>query len=36
VANPAEIRNVHLVFREGVGYDPERLLASVRGAVGVR
>jgi imidazolonepropionase-like amidohydrolase len=36
VARPHEIRNVHLVFREGVGYDPERLLASVRGQVGVR
>ncbi|CAN5685304.1 amidohydrolase family protein [soil metagenome] len=36
VAEPASIRNVHMVFRDGVGYDPERLLASVRGQVGVR
>ncbi|TVP42179.1 MAG: amidohydrolase [Gemmatimonadales bacterium] len=36
VADPASIRNVHMVFRDGVGYDPERLLASVRGQVGVR
>jgi imidazolonepropionase-like amidohydrolase len=36
VANPHEIRSVHLVFRDGIGYDPERLMASVRGQVGVR
>lgn len=36
VARPADIRRVALVFRDGVGYDPEKLLASVRGMVGVR
>jgi imidazolonepropionase-like amidohydrolase len=36
VARPHEIRNVRLVFRDGVGYDPDRLLDSVRGQVGVR
>ncbi|MEX2526975.1 MAG: amidohydrolase family protein [Gemmatimonadota bacterium] len=36
VANPADIRNMTLVFRDGVGYDPARLEASVRGQVGIR
>ncbi len=36
ITSPAEIRNVRLVFRDGVGYDPEALLASVRGQVGIR
>ncbi|MEO8448477.1 MAG: amidohydrolase family protein [Gemmatimonadota bacterium] len=36
VANPAEIRNVTLVFREGVGYDSPKLIASVKGIVGLR
>ena len=36
VANPAEIRNVVTVFRDGVGYDSDRLIESVRGVVGVR
>jgi imidazolonepropionase-like amidohydrolase len=36
VANPADIRNATLVFKDGVGYDPARLIASVKGAVGVR
>jgi imidazolonepropionase-like amidohydrolase len=35
VATPAEIRNVTLVFKDGVGYDPESLIASVRGRVGI-
>jgi hypothetical protein len=30
-----DVRNVELVFRHGVGYDPERLRASVRGSVGL-
>jgi imidazolonepropionase-like amidohydrolase len=30
-----DVRNVELVFRHGVGYDPERLIASVRGSVGL-
>ncbi len=36
VASPADIRNVTLVFRDGVGYDPARLIADVRGQVGIR
>jgi imidazolonepropionase-like amidohydrolase len=33
-ANIAEIRNVHLVFKDGIGYDPAKLIQSVRGRVG--
>ncbi|MBM4186573.1 MAG: amidohydrolase family protein [Gemmatimonadetes bacterium] len=33
---PADIRNTVVVFKDGVGYDPERLYASVRGQVGLR
>jgi enamidase len=37
--NPAEriedIRKVSLVFRQGVGYDPAKLIASVKGRVGL-
>jgi imidazolonepropionase-like amidohydrolase len=36
VANPAEIRNVTIVFKDGVGYDSAKLLASVKGLVGIR
>jgi hypothetical protein len=36
VATPAEIRNVTIVFKDGVGYDSARLLASVKGLVGIR
>lgn len=36
IGNPEEIRNVAIVFRDGVGYDPDALLESVRGVVGVR
>jgi imidazolonepropionase-like amidohydrolase len=36
VANSAEIRNVTLVFKDGVGYDSPKLLASVKGLVGIR
>jgi hypothetical protein len=36
VARPAEIRNVALVFKEGVGYDPEKLIEACRGLVGIR
>lgn len=36
IANPAEIRNVVTVFKEGVGYDSAKLIESVKGAVGVR
>ena len=33
---PAEIRNVTIVFKDGVGYDSPKLLASVKGLVGIR
>ncbi len=36
VANPAAIRNVTIVFKDGVGYDSAKLLESVRGVVGVQ
>jgi imidazolonepropionase-like amidohydrolase len=36
VRTPAEIRNVALVFKDGVGYDPVKLVESVRGVVGIR
>ena len=35
-ANPAAIRDVTIVFKDGVGYDAGKLIASVRGLVGVR
>jgi imidazolonepropionase-like amidohydrolase len=31
-----DVENVELVFKDGVGYDPEKLVASVRGLVGLR
>jgi enamidase len=31
----SDVRRVELVFKQGVGYDPERLVASVRGRVGL-
>lgn len=37
--NPAEriadVRNVTMVFKQGVGYDPKKLIASVQGRVGL-
>jgi imidazolonepropionase-like amidohydrolase len=36
VANAAEIRNVTIVFKDGVGYDSPKLIASVKGLVGIR
>jgi len=36
VTNPAEIRNVRIVFKDGVGYDSAKLIESVRGQVGIR
>lgn len=36
VNDPASIRNVVTVFRDGVGYDSAALIASVQGEVGVR
>jgi len=32
----ADVENVELVFKDGVGYDPVKLIASVRGMVGTR
>jgi imidazolonepropionase-like amidohydrolase len=31
----ADVRNVELVFKQGVGYDPAKLRESVRGKVGL-
>jgi hypothetical protein len=36
VSRPAEIRNVTLVFKQGVGYDSAKLIESVKGMVGVK
>jgi len=36
VATPADIRNVTIVFKGGVGYDSAKLLQSVAGTLGVR
>lgn len=37
--NPAaqisDIRNVHMVFKQGIGYDPAAIIASVKGKVGL-
>ena len=34
-ANIADIRKVELVFKQGVGYDPAKLIGSVKGSVGL-
>jgi imidazolonepropionase-like amidohydrolase len=34
-ANIADIENIEIVFKDGVGYDPEKLIGSVRGKVGL-
>ena len=34
-ANIGDIRNVELVFKQGVGYDPAKLINSVKGKVGI-
>ncbi|MCC6930417.1 MAG: amidohydrolase family protein [Gemmatimonadaceae bacterium] len=34
-ARIGDVRNVELVFRQGVGYDPQKLIASVKGKVGL-
>jgi imidazolonepropionase-like amidohydrolase len=34
-ANIADVRKVSLVFKQGVGYDPAKLIASVKGKVGL-
>jgi imidazolonepropionase-like amidohydrolase len=31
-----EIENVEVVFKDGLGYDPQRLLEAVHGQVGIR
>ena len=36
VARPADIRNVTLVFKDGVGYDSAKLIEATRGLVGIR
>jgi imidazolonepropionase-like amidohydrolase len=36
VQSPSVIRDVELVFKDGVGYDPAKLIASVKGQVGIR
>ena len=36
VATPAEIRNVTLVFKDGVGFDSKKMIESVKGQVGIR
>jgi enamidase len=33
--NVADVRNVEIVFKQGVGYDPAKLIDSVRGKVGL-
>ena len=35
-ADPKAIRKMVVVFKEGVGYDPEKLFRDVRGVVGLR
>ncbi|HEY5087322.1 MAG TPA: amidohydrolase family protein [Gemmatimonadaceae bacterium] len=35
VANISDIRKVSMVFKQGVGYDPAKLIASVKGQVGL-
>ena len=34
-ANISDIRKVEMVFKQGVGYDPAKLIASVKGKVGL-
>lgn len=35
-SNISDIENVEIVFKDGVGYDPAKLIGSVRGLVGLR
>ncbi|MCI0434204.1 MAG: amidohydrolase family protein [Gemmatimonadetes bacterium] len=35
-ARITDVRNVEIVFKDGIGYDPARLIESVRGSVGYR
>ena len=34
--NIADIEKVEIVFKDGVGYDPAKLIESVKGSVGTR
>jgi imidazolonepropionase-like amidohydrolase len=34
-SNPSVIRNVVTVFKDGVGYDSAKLIAAVKGRVGI-
>jgi imidazolonepropionase-like amidohydrolase len=36
IAEPATIRQVTTVFKDGVGYDSAKLIDSVKGLVGIR
>jgi imidazolonepropionase-like amidohydrolase len=36
IATPAEIRKITTVFKDGIGYDPAKLIAAVKGQVGIR
>ena len=36
LVRPPEIRNTRIVFKDGLGYDPAALIASVEGQVGIR
>jgi hypothetical protein len=36
VTDPTRIRNVRLVFKDGVGYDAPKLISAVKGQVGIR
>jgi hypothetical protein len=35
-AKISDIENVEIVFKDGVGYDSEKLIQSVQGLVGIR
>ena len=35
-ANIAEVEKVEIVFKDGIGYDSEKLIQSVQGLVGIR
>ncbi len=35
-ADPAAIRSVEIIFKDGTGYDPKKLIADVNGQVGFR
>ena len=36
VATPGDIRNVATVFRKGIGYDPAKLTAAIKGQIGLK